>query len=117
MCIRDSHHVSRSDISLKKMFQAAKEDEDYKKVVLAIKEDMSHGEIKKKKNEGHPGREYSRRDWSRLALLDDSEDTLLVYDCNRLVVPRSDRRRVLELLHVSHPQADTEINMARARYF
>ena len=32
------HQVSRSDLSLKKMFQAAKEDRDYKKVVLAIKE-------------------------------------------------------------------------------
>ena len=35
--INSFHQVSRSDLSLKKMFQAAKEDEDYKKVVLAIK--------------------------------------------------------------------------------
>ena len=115
--IDNFHQVSRSDLSLKKMFQTAKEDGDYKKVVLAIKEETRHEEIKKKKNSDHPGREYSSKDWSRLALLDDIEDTLLVYNSNRLVVPRSDRRRVLELLHVSHLQADTAINMARSRYF
>ena len=111
------HQVSRSDLSLKKMFQAAKEDRDYKKVVLAIKEDTRHEEIKKKINSDHPCREYSSNDWSKLALLDDIEDTLLVYGCNRLVVLKSDRRRVLELLHVSHPQSDTANNIARSRYF
>ena len=62
-------------------------------------------------------RDSSRDDWSKLALLDHDEDTLLVYNCNRLVVPRSDRRRVLELLHIAHPQAETAVNTARDRYF
>ena len=42
---------------------------------------------------------------------------LLVYNCNRLVVPKSDRKRVLKLRHTAHPQRDTAINTARDCYF
>ena len=52
-----------------------------------------------------------------MALLEDSVDTLILYDSNRIVIPALMRREVLGWLHRSHPLAETAVNMARDRYF
>ena len=70
-----------------------------------------------KKEEDHPGQEFSKDEWARLSILEDQDDTLLIFDSNRILIPRSERRRILEELHTSHPQAETAVNMAKARYF
>ena len=90
------------------MLEAVSQDEEYKSVIQAIREDMRYKPLKEKENNGHPGREYSA---------DDEPDTLLVYNSNRLVVPRPNRKRVLQLLHTAHPLSNTAIANARDRYF
>ena len=109
------HHIARSDKSLEKIFEAAKNDENYLKMVRDIRRDVDNTEIKKE--EDHPGKEFSKDEWSRLSLLEDQDDTLLIFDANRIVIPRSYRREILEGLHISHPQGDTAVGMARDRYF
>ena len=55
--------------------------------------------------------------WDSLALLDDKDATLITMDIRRLVVPQSERKRLLEIIHTSHVGQVKTFAAAKSRYF
>ena len=98
-----------SDPALQTLFDAAADDASYKAVVEAIKSGKSIAELK----DGHPGREF-KNVWDELSI---HEDTLLILDGDRIVVPKASRPAILSLLHASHSGIVRTRELARQNYF
>ena len=65
----------------------------------------------------HPGKEFGKLDWDKLAIMDELPNTLLIYDSNKVVIPKEERRRMMKILHVTHCKAESMINKARDRFY
>ena len=83
------------DPILAPMIEAAKIDTDYQMVTQAIQNITNP----KRLPTNHPGRQFSSV-WSQLSV--DSNLGLIILDGNRIVVPKSQRKHILELIHASH---------------
>ena len=83
------------DPILEPMIKAAKEDTDYQMIIQAL------GKIKNPKTlpNNHPGRQFSSV-WSQLSI--DNHSDLIILNGNRIVVPKSERKYLLHLIHASH---------------
>ena len=94
--------------------EAIKHDDDYKAMVKAIQEDMTHPDNAPKAPKNHAlTRLIPRSMWDHLEVM----QGLLVYAPHRVVVPRAAVPRVLELLHMSHPGMVKCKNTARTLYW
>ena len=82
----------RNDPLLANMFEAAKNDPSYRLAVKIHLEDGNKKDI--------PG-EYSHI-WKRLSLLDRHDDTLILVDGTRILVPPACRKEILSALHIPH---------------
>ena len=69
----------------------------YRELVKAFRA----GKCPSKLPDGHVARQYNDV-WTRLSLLDDQPDTLLLLDAERVVVPPEARSTLLKQLHTSH---------------
>ena len=49
--------------------------------------------------------------------MDDLPNTLLIYDSNKVFIPKGKRNKMLELLHISHGKSESMIEKARDRFF
>ena len=76
------------------MFQAVEKDENYKAIIDAIQRDIDFDDLAK----DHPGKEYGKKAWDQLGILDDQPNTLVVYDSNKVVVPKQERRNIIKTL-------------------
>ena len=98
------------DYNLLDLIEKAKEDKDYQLIVKAFKE----GFDPKNLPQSHPAREFASK-WGDISLFD--EHPLLVYEGHRIIVPKSCRKEILDLLHKPHiGQVGTKTN-ARQLYF
>ena len=98
------------DYNLLDLIKKAKEDEDYQMIVKAFKEGTSPNKLP----QSHPARQFASK-WSNISLFD--EHPLLVFEGHRIIVPKSCRKEILELLHKPHiGQVGTKTN-ARQLYF
>ncbi len=95
------------------LFQAATEDKDYQRLLQA------HGKGTAVSNlpPSHPAHSY-RGVWDQLSLRSGPDGLLLlVLDGARLVVPRTARKRVLELIHLPHAGVVKTQQAARQIYY
>ena len=97
----------RSDPLLANMFEAVACDPSYK---LAVKIHLEDG------NKKAIPEEY-RHIWSRVSLLDRKENTLMLVDGSRILVPLACRRDVLKALHLPHCGTPKTRANARSRYY
>ncbi len=88
---------ARDDVQLRKLFMAAAEDDDYKKIVDALRAE----EEPKKLAKDHPSRRWTD-EWHELSLSDDRENPLIVFKGSRIVVPKMMRGEILWTLHLPH---------------
>ena len=49
--------------------------------------------------------------------MDELPNTLLIYNSNKVVIPKEERRRMMKVLHMSHGKAESTINKARDRFY
>ena len=59
-------------------FSAGK-DENYQAIIGAIKMDTTYEEL----DRDHPGKDFGKLAWDKLAILDDQPNTLIIYDSIR----------------------------------
>ena len=83
-----------TDPGLQDIYDATLSDQDYQDLIRLIKEDISPKSLP----ETHHARPYTNL-WGRISIFD---DTLLVLDGNRIIVPKQMRSKILDLLHISH---------------
>ena len=55
--------------------------------------------------------------WDHLNILDDKDATLITYDVRRILVPQSERKNLLKILHYSHAGIGKTYAAAKTRYF
>ena len=79
--------IARDDFVFCPLLKAAQEGKEYQSIIEAIKIRKEFKALPK----DHPGREYHIV-WDHLAIIDDKPNPLLVYDSNKVVVPKKDPR-------------------------
>ena len=101
---------SKPDPILEPMIKASKADTDYQMIIEAL------GKIKTPKNLpiNHPGRQLSSV-WSELSV--DNNLGLIILNGNRIVVPKSERKNLLQLIHASHCGTGKSNWRAKELYF
>ena len=97
------------------ILEAAASSTSYGEAVKAKLEGLSAEEVKQLPL-GHGARDYQRW-WNTMGVLDDKEDTILVMDGHRIVVPLDARKSILTLLHVPHMATSRTRKAAYKRYF
>ena len=95
VCRAITNLQKQPDPILAPMIEAAKIDTDYQMVIQALQNITNP----KRLPTNHPGRQFSSV-WSQLSI--DSNLGLIILDGNRIVVPKSQRKHILELIHASH---------------
>jgi hypothetical protein len=80
-------HAISTDPNLSPLFEAAAIDHDYE----AVKQALFDGRVPKQFPPAHPARQYSSI-WSDLSVYD--------LDGSRIVIPETERGRILKLLHL-----------------
>ena len=98
-----------SDPALQMFFDAAVKDFDYSSVINAIVDGKHPSTLPP----NHPARNF-RSIWDDLSVLD---DTLLVLNDSRLVVPKECREKVLSNLHASHSGISKTRQLAKNLYY
>jgi hypothetical protein len=86
--------TTTEDPKLQRLIKEASSDKDYRAIILALSQDK----VLKNLPPTHPARQFSSV-WDRLSLF---ENQLLVYDNDRIVVPKAVRQDILKMLHSSH---------------
>ena len=92
--------------------QAIDEDEAYKQVVDALRHDKKPSVLPP----FHPAQQFKGL-WESLSLLDDEPSTMIIFQGNRIVIPKAGRSKILELLHVSHSGLVKTWKNAAQRFF
>ena len=98
-----------ADPSLQSLYDHALRDKSYKSVVKAILEGTDVNNLPP----GH-GALSLRSIWDDLSVYD---DTLIVYDNSRIVVPKSARPEILEKLHLSHSGISKTRQLAKNLFY
>ena len=111
----DQHKRIREDPRMTEILEAAASSTSYGEAVKAKLEGLSAEEVKQLPL-GHGARDYQRW-WNTMGVLDDKEDTILVMDGHRIVVPLDARKSILTLLHVPHMATSRTRKAAYKRYF
>ena len=107
-------HMDATDPAFEFIREAIEHDDDYKAMVKAIQEDMTHPDNAPKAPASHAlTRLIPKSMWDHLEVI----QGLLVYAPHRVVVPRAAVPKVLELLHMSHPGMVKCKNTARSLYW
>ena len=81
-------------------------------MVTAIKEDRKINDLPTE----HAAREY-KHVYDELSIIDNEENPLLLYDNQRVVIPKEMRKYVLQYLHISHVGIVKSIETANNRYY
>ena len=105
----------REDPRLAEVLEAASSSPAYKEAIKAKLDGLTAEEVKRLPLE-HGARDYQKW-WNTIAVLDDKEDTILVMDGHRIVVPITARKAILTLLHVPHMATSRTRKAASKRYF
>ena len=98
-----------ADPALQGFFDAARADDGYSSVVDALKRAVPLSSLPPQ----HPAR-LLRSCWDDLSVLD---DTLLILNDSRIVVPKQARPQLLNLLHASHSGITKTRKLAQTLYF
>ena len=105
----------REDPRMAEILEAASSSVSYKEAVKAVLDGLTTEEVKKLPHE-HGAREFHRW-WDSIGVLEDREDTILVMDGHRIIVPLKARKSILQLLHVPHMATSRTRKAASRRYF
>ena len=101
--------IKSQDLKLEKLCDIAKDDVEYQCLVEALKSDVPLNKLPY----SHPARLY-KSVWHQLALHDNA---LIIYDDQRILVPRAARSDILKLLHKSHSGVVKTRKAAQQLYF
>ena len=104
--------MTRKDPLFAKLFRAAEEDTKYIEVVDAIKRGKSLKELES----GHPAHQLGSV-WQHLSLIDNEPHPLILLEDHRIVIPQSQRKHILETLHIPHRGVSSTQKHARSYFY
>ena len=103
------------DPRLSEILEAASSSLSYKEAIKAKLDGLTAEEVKKLPH-GHGAREFQKW-WNTIELLEEKEDTIMVMDGHKIVVPLGAKKSILSLLHVPHMATARTRKAASKRYF
>ena len=103
------------DPMLEELFDAAKEDQAYQKVVVEVKKGLTKDALKLLHSD-HPARALSQQ-WNEIGVMERRQDGLLVFQGSRIVVPRAARKKIKDFLHLPHLGQQLTYQAAALRYW
>ena len=101
--------VIAADPLLEELASAAGKDAEYQEILRAVRKGLKLKELP----DGHPARQL-KSVWDSLSTF---EDTFVVYDSDRLMVPKACRPAILSTLHAAHPGINRMRSSAQALYY
>merc|ERR1712015_61544 len=113
--VMESSEQVRQDPLMSDIFAAIAEDNKYLEAVEAKRSGMSKADLKKLP-EDNGARAYMSI-WDCLSTLDDKEDSILLYNLDRICVPASCQKGVMEAIHLPHLGVVRSKAAARQRYY
>ena len=111
ICNHMTNHPKLINPMLDDLIKAAKADPNYRMVIKMIKDGVKQEQIRNLTSD-HPAKILAK-DWNNLSVLED----LLIYEGHRIVVPKSCRRKILNLLHIPHAGISKTRTAARELYW
>ena len=115
VAFNSQHKMLREDPRIAEIMVAAGTSTKYKEAVKAKLDGLTAEEVKQLPKD-HGAREYQKW-WNTIGVLDDKEDTIMIMDDHRIIVPVEARQSILKLLHVPHMAATRTKKAATKRYF
>ena len=109
------HQWIRDDPRMAEIRKAASESTSYREAVKAKLDALTAEEVKKLPFE-HGAREFQKW-WDKIGLMDEEEDTIMVMDGHKIVVPHGAWKKILQLLHVPHMATARTRKAAAKKYF
>ena len=103
------------DPMLEELFDAAKEDQAYQKVVAEVKKGLTKDALKLFHSD-HPARALSQQ-WNEIGVMERRQDGLLVFQGSRIMVLRSARKKIKDFLHIPHLGQQLTYQAAALRYW
>lgn len=101
--------ATSTDPILKDIVKKANTDSDYCAVKAAIVEDK----LLKNLPPLHPAKQF-KQVWEKLSV---SKDGLILYDADKIVIPRPCQSRILDIIHTSHAGIAKSREFARQRFY
>ena len=111
----DSTQQVREDPLMMDIFSAVADDKRYMEAMDAKRKGLSKSDVKKLPSE-NGARAYLSM-WDNMSTLDEHQDSLLILNLDRIVVPPACQKKVLEMLHLPHLGIVRSKAAARARYY
>ena len=108
--------INTEDPILNRFYAAASIDEDYMKIVKVVACGYKKREIRRKVGKLHPAFPLSYL-WDTLRIVKDDTNHPLLFVEDRVFVPKSERVKMMEYLHLSHLGFANTFSLARSRYF
>ena len=109
ICNATLAHTVAEDPALQPIYDAIENDKDYKSIISAI----LNGITAKNLPPNHPGKHFSNI-WNDLSVFD---NTLIVWDDSRIIIPQTSRKSILNKLHESHSGISKTKLLAKQLYF
>ena len=109
ICNATLAHTVAEDPALQPIYDAIENDKDYKSIISAI----LNGITAKNLPPNHPGKRFSNI-WNDLSVFD---NTLIVWDDSRIIIPQTSRKSILNKLHESHSGISKTKLLAKQLYF
>ena len=105
----------REDPLLADILQTIQSDVKYKEASQALMKGLSKDDVKRLPSE-HGAKQYLSV-WDHLGVLDDREDTVLLFEGHRIVVPNGCQKEILRRLHIPHSGIVKTKRAASERYY
>jgi hypothetical protein len=93
-------HVFKEELCdpmIEEMFSAAKEDKSYRRVLTEVNKGLTKDALKLLPPD-HPARAMTQQ-WNKISVMERGDDSLMVYQGSRIVVPI---KKIKEYLHLPH---------------
>jgi hypothetical protein len=103
------------DPMLTELFEEARADESYQKVLEELRKGRDKKDLKLLPND-HPARAMVRV-WDEISVMQRGSDKLMVYEGTRLVIPSKCRQRIRDYLHAPHLGRALTYAAGRIRYY
>jgi hypothetical protein len=103
------------DPMLEDMFAAAKDDQAYQMVVEEVRRGLTKEALKLLPAD-HPARSMTQQ-WNEIGIMDRRNDSLLIFQGTRIIVPRAARKKIKDYLHLPHLGQHLTYQAAALRYW
>ena len=108
-----SMSIARSDPTFASIFKEAEKDEEYKRVIKAFQDGITEEHL----SDINPLAAAMKKIWGEISLIDGEKHPLMLVNGTRVVLPKSEIARIIDLVHLGHMGVQTTLETAKASFW